>query len=160
MGLMTRIDRRAGTSLRRAVAALPGGRRAARLAAGALSPAFRVTVAVMIVRTPSRRAGLEALAASVGAATVARLLRDRLARRRPGPRAEGAFPSRHAAAATAIACAGRATISRSASRSPPRPRWGSPPGSPRPTTTRPTSPRARRWGWRPTAPWNGSSATG
>ncbi len=105
MGLMTGIDRRAGAGLRRAVAALPGGRRAAGLAAGALSPAFRVTVAVMIVRPASRRAGLEALAASVGAATVARLLRDPLARRRPGPRAEGAFPSRHAAAATAIACA-------------------------------------------------------
>jgi membrane-associated phospholipid phosphatase len=103
MGLLTRIDRRAGAGLRRAIAALPGGREAARLAAGALSPAFRVAVAVMIARAGSRRAGLEALAASVGAATAARLLRDRLARRRPGRRNDGGFPSRHAAAATAIA---------------------------------------------------------
>jgi membrane-associated phospholipid phosphatase len=60
---------------------------------------------VMIARRGSRRAGLEALAAGVAAAMAARLLRDRLARRRPGPRAEGGFPSRHAAAATAIAAA-------------------------------------------------------
>jgi undecaprenyl-diphosphatase len=97
------MDRRAGARLRRAVAAVPGGRRCARLAAGALSPGFRLAVALMIARGGSRRAGLEALAASVGAATAARLLRDRLARRRPGPRDDGGFPSRHAAAATAIA---------------------------------------------------------
>ena len=103
MGLLTRIDRRAGAGLRAAVAAVPGGRPAAALAAAALSPGFRLTVAAMIWRPPSRRAGLEALAAGVGAAATARLLRDRLARRRPGPRAEGGFPSRHAAAATAIA---------------------------------------------------------
>ena len=89
--------------MRRAVAGVPGGTRAARLAAGALSPGFRVAVALMIARAGSRRAGLEALAAGVAAATTARLLRDRLARRRPGPRGEGGFPSRHAAAAAAIA---------------------------------------------------------
>ena len=89
--------------MRGAVAALPGGRRAAAVAAATMSPAFRLTVAVMIARPSSRRAGLEALAAGVGAATAARVLRDRVARRRPGPRAEGGFPSRHAAAATAIA---------------------------------------------------------
>ncbi len=109
MGLLTRLDRRAGARLRAAVAALPGGRAAARLAAGALSPGFRVAVALMIARAGSRRAGLEALAAGAGAATAARLLRDRLARRRPGGRAEGGFPSRHAAAAAAIA---RATARR------------------------------------------------
>jgi membrane-associated phospholipid phosphatase len=104
---LTRLDRRAGAGLRRAADALPGGREAAVLAAAAMSPAFRITVAVMIARRGSRRAGLEALAAGVAAAT-ARLLRDRLSRRRPGPRAEGGFPSRHAAAATAIAgAAGR-----------------------------------------------------
>lgn len=103
MGLLTRIDRSAGARLRRGVAALPGGRAGAALAAGALSPGFRLMVALMIARASSRRAGLEALAAGVGAATAARLLRDRLARRRPGARAEGGFPSRHAAAAAAIA---------------------------------------------------------
>jgi membrane-associated phospholipid phosphatase len=99
------MDRRAGAALRDAVAALPGGRRVAGAAADALSPGFRVLVAVMIVRAPSRRTGLEALAAGVGAATAARLLRDRLGRRRPGPRGDGGFPSRHAAAASAIAAA-------------------------------------------------------
>ncbi len=103
MGSLTLIDRRAGARVRGAVAALPGGRRAAAVAAATMSPAFRLTVAVMIARPASRRAGLEALAAGVGAATAARVLRDRVARRRPGPRAEGGFPSRHAAAATAIA---------------------------------------------------------
>jgi membrane-associated phospholipid phosphatase len=108
VGLLTRLDRRAGTRLRRTVGAMPGGRTGARVAAGALSPGFRVIVALMIIRPGSRRAGLEALAAGAGAATAARLLRDRLARRRPGPRAEAGFPSRHAAAAAAIArAAGR-----------------------------------------------------
>ncbi len=97
------MDRRLGARLRRAAGALPGGPEAAALAAAAMSPAFRVTVAVMIARPGSRRAGLEALAAGVVAATAARLLRDRLARPRPGRRAEGGFPSRHAAASAAIA---------------------------------------------------------
>jgi len=105
MGRLTRIDRRAGAAVREAVSALPGGTRAAGVAAGALSPAFRVLVAVLIARARSRRTGLEALAAGVGAATAARLLRDRLGRRRPGPRDDGGFPSRHAAAAAAIAAA-------------------------------------------------------
>ena len=68
-----------------------------------MSPAFRLAVAAMILRPSSRRAGVEALAAGVGAALVARALRDRLGRPRPGARVEGGFPSRHAAAAAAIA---------------------------------------------------------
>lgn len=68
-----------------------------------MSPAFRLTVAALIARRSSRRTGLEALAAGVGAALVARLLRDRLGRARPGARVEGGFPSRHAAASAAIA---------------------------------------------------------
>lgn len=68
-----------------------------------MSPAFRIAVAALIVRRSSRRTGLEALAAGVGAALAARALRDRLGRRRPGARREGGFPSRHAAAAAAIA---------------------------------------------------------
>jgi membrane-associated phospholipid phosphatase len=108
MGLLTRLDRRAGAALRRVVGSVPGGPRAARLAAGALSPGFRLVVALLIARRATRRAGLEALAAGVAAALAARGLRDRLGRRRPGRRLEGGFPSRHAAAATAIArAAGR-----------------------------------------------------
>jgi undecaprenyl-diphosphatase len=105
MGRLSRMDRDAGAALRGAVAALPAGPLLATAAAEALSPAFRVLVAVMIARARSRRTGLEALAAGVAAATAARLLRDRLGRRRPGPRDDGGFPSRHAAAATAIAAA-------------------------------------------------------
>jgi undecaprenyl-diphosphatase len=108
MAALTRLDRRLGAAVRRAAGTLPGGPSAARIAAGTLSPAFRALVAVLIVLRPTRRAGLEALAAGVAAALVARALRDRLGRPRPGARAEGGFPSRHAAAATAIAAtAGR-----------------------------------------------------
>jgi membrane-associated phospholipid phosphatase len=103
MGGLTGIDRRAGAAVRAVVARVPGGARAARIAASGLSPAFRALVAVMIVRRSSRRLGLEAGAAAVGAALAARLLRDRLGRPRPGSRPDGGFPSRHAAAAIAIA---------------------------------------------------------
>jgi membrane-associated phospholipid phosphatase len=108
MGVLTRLDRRAGAALRRVVGTVPGGPGAARVAAGALSPGFRLLVALLIARRATRRTGLEALAAGVAAALAARALRDRLGRRRPGLRPEGGFPSRHAAAATAIArAAGR-----------------------------------------------------
>ena len=102
MGLST-LDRRAGAAVRRAVGRVPGGPGAARAAAGILSPAFRILVALLIARGGHRRTGLHALAAGVLAATAARLLRDRLARPRPGDRGGGGFPSRHAAAAAAIA---------------------------------------------------------
>ena len=91
------------------VARTPGGPRAARIAASGLSPGFRVLVAAMIAGRSTRRLGVEAGAAGVGAALAARLLRDRLGRPRPGSRPEGGFPSRHAAAATAI---GRAVARR------------------------------------------------
>ncbi len=68
-----------------------------------MSPAFRLAVAALILRPSSRRTGIEALAAGVGAALTARALRDRLGRPRPGRRTEGGFPSRHAAASAAIA---------------------------------------------------------
>jgi membrane-associated phospholipid phosphatase len=75
----------------------------ARLATVAMSPTFRVVVALLILRPGGRRAGLQALASGVLAAMVARLLRDRLARPRPGSDPGGGFPSRHAAAGVAIA---------------------------------------------------------
>ena len=103
MQRLSRIDRRLGARIRRAVAGVPGGPPAAEALASGLSPAFRLVVAGLVARRAHRASGLRALAAGVGAATAARLLRDRLGRRRPGPRAEGGFPSRHAAAATAIA---------------------------------------------------------
>jgi membrane-associated phospholipid phosphatase len=99
---LTGMDRRAGAAVRAMVARVPGAPRAARIAASGLSPAFRLLVAAMIAGRSTRRLGLEAGAAGVGAALTARLLRDRLGRPRPGSRREGGFPSRHAAAATAI----------------------------------------------------------
>lgn len=103
MGRVTEIDRRLGAAVRRAAARPPGGTWAARLAAHALSPGFRAVVAAMIARRATRPAGVRALAAGVAAAMTARALRDRVGRTRPGARTEGGFPSRHAAAAAAIA---------------------------------------------------------
>ncbi|WP_217921725.1 phosphatase PAP2 family protein [Miltoncostaea oceani] len=105
MRTLTRIDRRLGAGVRRASAATPGAPAAARALAAGMSPAFRVVVAAMVLRRPTRAAGLRALAAGAGASLVARALRDRLGRRRPGARADGGFPSRHAAASVAIAAA-------------------------------------------------------
>jgi membrane-associated phospholipid phosphatase len=109
MNRLTGMDRRAGAALRTIVARAPGGARGARMAASGLSPGFRLLVAAMIAAPSSRRLGLEAGAAGVGAAVAARLLRDPLGRPRPGSRPGGGFPSRHAAAATAI---GRAVARR------------------------------------------------
>lgn len=70
-----------------------------------MAPAFRGLVVVMIARRRTRRAGIAALAASLVAADVARRARDAIGRPRPGLRAEGGMPSRHAAAGTAITVA-------------------------------------------------------
>jgi undecaprenyl-diphosphatase len=102
---LSRLDRRLGDALRRVAAAVPGGLAAAAIVAGVMSPAFRLAVAAMILRRRTRGTGVRCLAAGVAAGVAARLLRDRLGRPRPGGRAEGGFPSRHAAAATAIATA-------------------------------------------------------
>jgi len=97
------FDRRFGRHLRGWAARVPGGPAAARAASEALAPGFEALVAALLVRAAGRRAGAEALASGVGAALGARLLRDRIGRPRPGDRPDGGFPSRHAAAAVAIA---------------------------------------------------------
>jgi len=103
------FDRRAGAAVRRRLRRVPGGRAAAWLAANALGPTFRTLVAGLLLTAGRRRTGVEALAGSTIASYGARVLRDRLGRPRPGRREEGGFPSRHAAAAVAIARAvGRA----------------------------------------------------
>jgi len=103
------LDRRMGASARRRLREVPGGRVAAWLAATALGPSFRMLVAALLLTAGRRRTGVEALAGSAIASWGARFLRDRLGRPRPGRRTEGGFPSRHAAAAVAIARAvGRA----------------------------------------------------
>jgi undecaprenyl-diphosphatase len=103
MRILSRIDRRLGDRVRGAVGGVPGGARAASAVASGMSPGFRVAVGLLVAGRGRRATGLRALAAGVAAAMTARLLRDRLGRRRPGARQEGGFPSRHAAAATAIA---------------------------------------------------------
>jgi undecaprenyl-diphosphatase len=99
---LSRLDRRLGRALRARVGVVPGGVATARAIASAMSPAFRLAVAALILRRRTRAVGLRCLGAGVAAGTGARLLRDRLGRRRPGARAQGGFPSRHAAAAAAI----------------------------------------------------------
>jgi undecaprenyl-diphosphatase len=98
------FDRQVGQRVRNGIAAFPGGATASRVASDALAPAFEALVAALLVRSHARRAGLEALVAGAGASLAARVARDAIARPRPGPRADGGFPSRHAAAAVAIAC--------------------------------------------------------
>jgi membrane-associated phospholipid phosphatase len=100
---LSSIDRRAGRILRSAAARAPGMPRAAKVSADLMSPAFRLVVASLIATPARRREGFEALAAGVIAAQAARAARDRLGRARPGPRSDAGFPSRHAAAAAAIA---------------------------------------------------------
>jgi membrane-associated phospholipid phosphatase len=108
MGALTRCDRRLGAALRTAAARVPGAAATAQGAAAVMSPAFRLAVAAMIARPEHRRAGVRALAAGAAASLLARAARDRVGRPRPGDRTEGGFPSRHAAAAAAIAAtAGR-----------------------------------------------------
>lgn len=103
IAVIARADRTAGRAIRRAGRRVPAASGAARSVARTMSPAFRGVVAAMVVVPATRRAGLAALGAGVAAGVTARLLRDRLGRRRPGARTEGGLPSRHAAAATAIA---------------------------------------------------------
>jgi membrane-associated phospholipid phosphatase len=103
MAELRSFDRRLGQRMRDRLTASPGGARASRAASEALAPAFEALVVAMLTRPRARRAGLEALLAGAAASTVARFARDAIARPRPGTRPEGGFPSRHAAAAVAIA---------------------------------------------------------
>lgn len=100
--VVAHIDRQAGAALRRRADAARM-RPFAVTASESLAPIFELTVAAMIALPSTRRDGVQALASGALAATGAKLLRDRINRRRPGPRSEGGFPSRHAAAAVAIA---------------------------------------------------------
>ena len=100
---LARADRRLGRAVREWSDGRPAVRSLAVAAARALSPAFRGLVALLCLRRRTRGTGLSLLAGAAGASLLARAARDRLDRRRPGARPEGGFPSRHAAAATAIA---------------------------------------------------------
>lgn len=100
---LERYDRELGDAVRDSVGAR---RRLAELfaiAAEVMSPAYRVLVLSLILWRPTRARGVQALAGAVVAALIAKRLRDEIARPRPGTRTEGGLPSRHAAAAVAIA---------------------------------------------------------
>lgn len=99
------LDRRFGNAVRAIVARTPAGPRAAGWAAQGLSPAAHLLVAAMIARRVTRQAGVEALVGAAAASTIARVARDAIGRERPGDRPDGGLPSRHAAAAAAIAAA-------------------------------------------------------
>jgi len=97
------LDREAGRWLRRSAALARVGA-VGTAASRTLGPVFRVVVAVLILRRRDRRVGVAAGAAAVTAAVAAGRLRLMIGRRRPDARWEGpGFPSRHAAAAAAIA---------------------------------------------------------
>jgi membrane-associated phospholipid phosphatase len=98
-----RLDRELGARLRDRVAARPRVARALAIAADVMSPAYRVIVVVLILWRPTRMRGVRALIAAASAALIAKRMRDAIDRPRPGLRAEGGLPSRHAAAAVAIA---------------------------------------------------------
>jgi len=100
-----RYDRRLGEGLRSAADGVRGGRPLARLIARAMSPVFQLAVGAAIADRGTRGTGIRMLIAGAGAATAARVLRDGIGRQRPGERANGGFPSRHAAAAGAISIA-------------------------------------------------------
>ena len=101
------FDRRAGEGIRYLVTRFHMAPFAG-IAAVTLGPAFRGLVGVWLVRRSQRSLGVEAAAAALTAAQIARIMRDHIGRTRPGPRTDGGMPSRHAAAAVAIAqCARR-----------------------------------------------------
>lgn len=102
MHILTAADRRVGRLVRRHAAAHPGIDRVARTSSVLLAPAFEGLVAALVAGRATRPSGLRAGAAAVAGATVAKALRDAIDRPRPGPRHDGGFPSRHAAAASAI----------------------------------------------------------
>ncbi len=87
------MDRRLGTAVRRATHALPAGPGAARAVAGAMSPAFRIVVAAMVARAPTRGAGMEALAAGAGRAWSRGRCATASAARGPAPGRRAASPA-------------------------------------------------------------------
>ena len=103
------IDRRIGDRMRDAVAGRAVLAPALALAAHALGPVFRGVVGVLIVIPRERRVGLRAGTAAAAAALAAGGLRQVVGRSRPDGSEEPGFPSRHAAAATAIVATVRRT---------------------------------------------------
>lgn len=102
-GTFDRVDREIGRSVRALSSTHPPLDECFSVASNAMSPAYRIAVALLIVWRPTRRRGIEALIAAGLATLLSTQLRDAIDRPRPGERHEGGLPSRHAAAAVAIA---------------------------------------------------------
>lgn len=100
---LTHGDRALGARLRGVLTRRTAVARTLECAARAMSPAYRLAVLALILWRPTRLRGLRALAAGVIAAMAAKRLRDEVSRPRPGQRDGGGWPSRHAAAAVAVA---------------------------------------------------------
>ncbi len=100
---INRLDRELGARMRGRVARRGRFARTLAVAGGVMSPLYRIMVLALILWRPTRMRGIRALIGAVAAAMIARRMRDGIARPRPGVRAEGGLPSRHAAAAVAIA---------------------------------------------------------
>ena len=98
-----RYDRRLGESIRTRVARVPGGSILANIASRALSPGFHLAVGAALLTRRHRVTGVLMLLSGVISAVTARVLPDHIARPRPGEREDAGFPSRHAAASSAIA---------------------------------------------------------
>lgn len=103
MGRLAAADRRLGRAVRERIARRPQLDRAARVSGSVLAPAFELVIVALVAERPTRAAGLRAGASAVLGAAAAKALRDVFGRPRPGERSDGGFPSRHAAAASAIA---------------------------------------------------------
>jgi len=100
---INRLDRELGARMRGRVARRGRIARTLAVAGGTMSPLYRIMILALILWRPTRMRGIRALIGAVAAAMIARRMRDGIARPRPGGRAEGGLPSRHAAAAVAIA---------------------------------------------------------
>jgi membrane-associated phospholipid phosphatase len=103
MGRLAAADRRLGRAVRERIGRRPRLDRAARVSGSVLAPVFELLIMALVAERPTRAAGLRAGASAVAGAAAAKALRDVIGRPRPGTRSEGGFPSRHAAAASAIA---------------------------------------------------------
>ena len=99
---LDRLDRALGARLRDRLARRSRAARALAIGGDALSPLYRVVVVVLILWRPTRARGVRALVSAVCAAVIAKRMREAIARPRPGLRAGGGLPSRHAAAAVAV----------------------------------------------------------
>ncbi len=102
-GTFNRVDRELGRSVRALSATHPPFDECFSVASNVMSPSYRIVVALLILWRPTRARGIEALIAAVLSTVISTQLRNAIDRPRPGIRHDAGLPSRHAAAAVAIA---------------------------------------------------------